>query len=138
MKYGITGEGVYVRNGAGDSFDKIINEKATSALNSTQFITIDYSTVVYEECTKNGWSWIRVVDPSFLEESHKGWVESKFLIKFQEVDRHKSTGIDEVEKNYSNITGTNCAEITVSESNNTMSMQQAKMACMTINNYLHK
>ena len=88
-KYNVLGSGINVLQGPGASFDKIINEKATRVLEKTTYITIDDTTTVIEECTKNGWSWIRVIDPDWLQISHIGWVESRFLDKGQDYGSDK-------------------------------------------------
>lgn len=88
-KYNILGSDINVRKGPGTSYDKIINQKATSILETTQYITVDDTTTVFEECTKDDWSWIRVVDPDWLKDSHRGWVASKFLDKGQDIGGDK-------------------------------------------------
>lgn len=84
-KYNVLGSGVNVRKGPGTSYEKIINQKATSILKTTQYISIDDTTTVFEECSKDDWSWIRVIDPDWLQDSHRGWVASKFLDKGQDI-----------------------------------------------------
>lgn len=82
-KYNVVGSGINVRSGPGTNHDKIINQKATSILKKTQYITIDDSTIVFEECTNGEWSYIRVLEPDWLRDSHRGWVHGKFLDKGQ-------------------------------------------------------
>lgn len=81
----VTGSNIYVRAGPGEKFDKIINQKATSILKRTEYITIDNSVKVNEECTQSGWSKISVIELDWLRESHKGWVPSKAL-RDQKID----------------------------------------------------
>nr|VFJ48389.1 MAG: hypothetical protein BECKDK2373B_GA0170837_102035 [Candidatus Kentron sp. DK] len=88
-KYNVLGSGINVRKGPGASYEKIINQKATSILKTTQYISIDDTTTVFEECTKDGWSWIRVIDPDWPQDSHRGWVESKFLDKGKDIGGDK-------------------------------------------------
>jgi len=88
-KYNVLGSGIIVRKGPGTNYDKIINQKATSILKTTQYISIDDTTTIYEECTKDGWSWIRVIDPDWLQNSHRGWVASKFIDKGQDIGGDK-------------------------------------------------
>ena len=90
-KLNVIGSGIGIRSGPDASFDKIINQKASSIMKSTQYISIDDTTTVFEECTKGGWSWIRVVEPDWLQDSHKGWVESKYLDKGQDIGGDKYT-----------------------------------------------
>ena len=82
-QYHVIGSGIDVRKGPSADYDKIVNQKATDILKTTQYISIDSSTVVFEECTKVGWSWIRVLKPYWLQSSHRGWVLTKFLDKGQ-------------------------------------------------------
>ena len=77
--YKIDGSNINVRKGPGTNFDKIINQKASSILKRTHYIAIDKSVTVYEECSQGAWSKIRVTDPDWLSQSHRGWVASRFL-----------------------------------------------------------
>ena len=74
-----TGSEILLRTGPSEKFEKIINQKASSLVGKTWFISIDKSVTVYEECTQSGWSKIRVTEPEWLRESHRGWVPSKAL-----------------------------------------------------------
>lgn len=80
-RFKIKGEDIAIRTGPGKQFDKIVNQKATNVLGSTHYLTVDYSCVVEEKEISDKWSRIIVVDPSWLTESHKGWIETKYLIK---------------------------------------------------------
>lgn len=84
-QYNVIGAEIDVRKGPGAEYEKIVNQKATDFLETTIFTQIDYSTVVFEECTKGEWSWIRVLEPDWLQNSHRGWVLSKHLDKGQEI-----------------------------------------------------
>lgn len=84
-QYNVIGWGINIRKGPGTNFDKIVNQKATDILKSTRYISIDDTTVVFEECSKGEWSWIRVLQPDWLQDSHRGWVFSKFLDKGQDI-----------------------------------------------------
>lgn len=72
-------DSVNVRSGPGTDYPKLVNKKASAALKGTHYITVDSSTVLFEECTKDGWSWIRVTEPDWLRESHRGWISSQFF-----------------------------------------------------------
>ncbi|MFQ5561296.1 MAG: hypothetical protein ACE5FU_12035 [Nitrospinota bacterium] len=76
-KYNVIGSSINVRKGPGTNYERIINQQAKK----TEYIMIDDSVTVFEECTKGVWSKICVVDPDWLRESHQGWVASKFLDK---------------------------------------------------------
>ena len=63
--------------------DKIPNDavKGMNVPDRFKFCNIDDSALVHEECTYKDWSWVRVVEPIHLAKSHRGWVESKYLMK---------------------------------------------------------
>jgi len=77
--YKINGSEINVRKGPGINFNKIVNQKATKILKKTHYITLDNSVTVVEECSQGKWSKIRVTNPSYLSQSHRGWIASKFL-----------------------------------------------------------
>ncbi len=81
LKLRVSGQNINLRLGPGTNYGKIINQKASKILKSTQYAKIDKSVTVIEECTKSGWSKIQVVDPDWLSETHRGWVATKFLKK---------------------------------------------------------
>jgi|GEM_PF-3513923 len=58
--------------------DKIVNEKATKILGSTQYQTIDNSTTVQIQCVDGDWARVQVQTPEWLRE-HVGWVERSAL-----------------------------------------------------------
>jgi hypothetical protein len=80
-EYKVIGWGHNIREGPGTSYDKIVDEKASRALKKTKYITIDDTVTVYEECTVSDWSRIRVVEPAWFTDSHRGWVPSNCLDK---------------------------------------------------------
>ena len=82
--FGINDDDILIRNGPGRNFDKLVNEKATEVMNTTQYKTVDNSCKVRVDETKDGWSKIVVVEPSWLTESHQGWIETKYIIKNEE------------------------------------------------------
>ncbi len=77
--YKVNGSGINVWTGPGTSFDRIVNQKATRIMEKTHYVTIDNSVTVFEECSQGKWSKIRVTDPDYLSQSHRGWVLSKVL-----------------------------------------------------------
>jgi len=81
--YKVSGSDINVYSGPGTNYDKIINQKASSILKKNIYVTIDNTVTVLEECTQGEWSKIRVTDPDWLSNSHRGWVLSKFLRKKQ-------------------------------------------------------
>ncbi len=77
--YKVNGSGINIMSAPGGSGKKLVNEKATAVLGSTQYLTIDNSITVKEECSESGWSKVGVTDPEWLKDSHIGWVPSKVL-----------------------------------------------------------
>ena len=75
-----------LRNGPGKKSEKIINETATSMSTVTQYMGLDDSVTINEECTNNGWSLVRVIKPAYLKDSYHGWVESKYIDKGQSTE----------------------------------------------------
>jgi hypothetical protein len=77
--YKVSGEDIDVRHGPSIEFSKIVNQKASRILKSTHYISIDSSVTVIEQCTQGKWSKIRVTEPDYLSQSHRGWVPSNVL-----------------------------------------------------------
>lgn len=75
----VNGTDVVLRAGPSTTTEKLVNEKASAILHSTEYLTIDKSVTVREECTQGGWSRVRVTDPDWLRDSHFGWVASTAL-----------------------------------------------------------
>ena len=78
-EYRIQGEEVDVYLGPGTDYSKVVNEKATRILKKINYIHVDNTVTVIEECSVPAWSRIRVIDPSYLSDSHRGWIETRFL-----------------------------------------------------------
>lgn len=87
-KFGISGEGIELRMGPGTNYDKVINEKTSKILKKTIYASVDYSVKVVEEETKGNWSKIKVIEPSYLI-YHKGWIQSKYIIKKGQTEKVK-------------------------------------------------
>jgi len=81
----VNGTSINVRTGPGISYEKVVNKKTTKILKKTVYVSIDDTVTVFEECTKDNWSKIRVIEPDYLSKSHQGWVASRFLRKKQQV-----------------------------------------------------
>ena len=75
--YDIDGEDIFIRRGPSEKFDRIVNEKASSVSTVTQYIQVDYSVKVIIIETNGNWSKIKVVDPSWLTDTHIGWIPTK-------------------------------------------------------------
>ena len=60
--------------------ERKINNKATSVIGETTYLSIDNSTRVFVECLlpSNNYAYVRVVNPDYLQE-HRGWVNASSL-----------------------------------------------------------
>lgn len=71
--------GAVLHSAPDQNSDKLINEKATQITKTVKFLNIDQTTTVLEECTQGVWSRVRVKEPTWLKDSHIGWVPSGSL-----------------------------------------------------------
>jgi hypothetical protein len=78
--YTLTENGIILRAGPGEQYEKIINEKASQIIKDTEYAEVDKSVLVDIEEVNQQWSKIRVVRPDWLTDSHVGWVQTKYLI----------------------------------------------------------
>lgn len=76
----ITGSEHYLLARPASGAEKKINNKATSALGETQYLSVDNSTRVFVECLlpSSNYAYVRVVNPDYLQE-HRGWVTASAL-----------------------------------------------------------
>lgn len=75
----VNGSGVVLYAEPNPKSEKLINQKATQILKTTEYLTIDNTVTVVEECNQRGWSKVRVTEPDWLRDSHIGWVQSTSL-----------------------------------------------------------
>ena len=75
----VNGSGVVLRAAPNARSEKLINQTATQILKSTEYLTIDNTVTVVEECNQGDWSRVRVTEPDWLRDSHIGWVPSSSL-----------------------------------------------------------
>lgn len=75
----VNGSNVVLRSAPNAKSEKLINQKATQIMKSTQYLTIDNTVTVVEECNQGDWSKVRVTEPDWLRDSHIGWVPSSSL-----------------------------------------------------------
>lgn len=75
----VNGADVVLRSAPNAKSEKLINQKATQVMKSTQYLTIDNTVTVVEECNQGDWSRVRVTEPDWLRDSHIGWVPSSSL-----------------------------------------------------------
>ncbi len=81
----ITEDEVSLFRGPGTNYDRVKNEKTSRILNKTIYASVDTSVIVFVECSKDDWSYVRVIDPAYLSESHRGWIQSKYLEKTKNI-----------------------------------------------------
>ncbi|RFM35136.1 SH3 domain-containing protein [Chitinophaga silvisoli] len=85
--YTLTENGIILRAGPGEQYEKIINEKASQIIKDTEYAEVDKSVLVNVEEVNQQWSKIRVVRPDWLTDSHVGWVQTKYLIDPENVPK---------------------------------------------------
>lgn len=78
--YEIQGKNIFMRDGPGTNYKKLVNQKATDAIGETQYMQVDYTCTVTIEEEKNNWAKVRIVDPSHLSATHYGWIPLKNII----------------------------------------------------------
>ncbi|PQV53405.1 hypothetical protein [Paraburkholderia sp. BL21I4N1] len=81
--YSVNGQNILLLAAPKAGAAKLVNEKATSIMHTTQYMAIDNSVTVNEQCTQGPWSRVQVTDPDFLSVTHIGWVPSSALRKPQ-------------------------------------------------------
>ncbi|MGU3377133.1 hypothetical protein [Chryseobacterium sp. M5A1_1a] len=79
--YDIKGKSIFLRDGPGENYKNLVNQKATDAIGETQYMQVDYTCTVSIEEEKNNWAKVRVSDPSHLSATHYGWIPLKNIIK---------------------------------------------------------
>lgn len=83
--YDIAGENIFLREGAGVKYKKLINKKATDITGETQYMQVDYTCTVVIEEEKGDWAKIKIIDPSHLSSTHIGWIPAKNIIRNDEI-----------------------------------------------------
>jgi len=79
---GLTEDEIILYDAPNDKANKIINRKATAALGTTEYISVDTSCKVKVIELQSDWVKVQVVDPEWLKESHIGWTKNIFLEGF--------------------------------------------------------
>ena len=79
---GLTEDDIILFDAPNDKANKIVNRKATAALGTTEYISIDTSCKVKVIEMQNDWVKVQVVDPEWLKDSHIGWTKNIFLEGF--------------------------------------------------------
>lgn len=81
--YSVNGQDVTLRAAPKAEAAKLVNQKATSITHTTQYMSIDNSVTVTEQCTQGKWSRVQVTDPEWLHDTYIGWVPTSALRKPQ-------------------------------------------------------
>ncbi|MCY0389926.1 hypothetical protein OVY01_22565 [Robbsia sp. Bb-Pol-6] len=81
--YSINGQDVPLLASPKAGAAKLINEKATALSHTTQYMDVDGTTTVTEQCTMGIWSRVQVTDPEWLSDTYIGWIPTQALRKPQ-------------------------------------------------------
>ena len=64
---------------------KLVNQKSTEYFGELNYLSIDKSCEVCVIDTVDGWSKVKVINPSWFSETHIGWVKNEIIKEKQEV-----------------------------------------------------
>lgn len=78
VKVNVKGSGHELRSAPSGSADRLINQKATKILGSTEYHSIDSSTEVQIQCESGDWVRVQVTKPEWLTHV-RGWVKRDVL-----------------------------------------------------------
>jgi hypothetical protein len=78
-KYKIQGENI-IQKEPSISSERLVNTKATEIFNKTMYAKVDRSTIVVVEDISGYWAKIRVTEPEWLSNTHKGWIMAYNII----------------------------------------------------------
>jgi hypothetical protein len=87
---------LYKKNGS--EMIPIVNEKYKKMTGKTDYLSVDSSTSVVEECVNGEFSYIRLTSPDYLVETHKGWIKQSDLDKGQALENEYDRYISELVK----------------------------------------
>ncbi len=74
-EYGLRADSIYAYYGPDKKYGRIVNEKASKMLGSTEYITFDTSTKIVEKCRFRDYSYVIIANSEELVSSHKGWIK---------------------------------------------------------------
>lgn len=77
--YKLIGENIIIYTGPGESFDKLINKKATEIIGETQYCNADHTFLVEIVEQKGEWTNIRTIQPEHLRSTYNGWIQTKYI-----------------------------------------------------------
>ncbi|MDQ6479997.1 SH3 domain-containing protein [Dyadobacter sp. LHD-138] len=91
--FGIKKDELFLRKEPSLKGQKIVNQKATEALRETHYISVDKSVKVKILEKEKGWVKIQVMEPDWLQYTHIGWIEDKYLGSFDEINPKRSAPV---------------------------------------------
>jgi len=78
-EYYVNGNEISLMAEPNSDSEKLINQTATEATGTTQYMEVDSSCKIYEICKYGDWSKIQVIVPDWLKDTHIGWINNKYL-----------------------------------------------------------
>ncbi len=84
--YRIENNGVIIRKGPGENFEKLINEKVTQNSKKIYYAQVDKSVTVKINEIKGSWANIQVIEPDWLTETHVGWIPAEYILGENKTD----------------------------------------------------
>lgn len=76
----------------------IVNEKYKGMTGKIDYLSVDSSTKLVEECVDGDFSYIRVTAPDYFVDTHKGWIKQADLDKGQALENEYDRYISQIVK----------------------------------------
>lgn len=76
----------------------IVNEKYKEMTGKIDYLSVDSSTKLVEECVDGDFSYIRVTAPDYFVDTHKGWIKQADLDKGQALENEYDRYISQIVK----------------------------------------
>lgn len=76
----------------------IVNEKYKEMTGKIDYLSVDSSTKLVEECVDGDFSYIRVTAPDYFVDTHKGWIKQADLDKGQTLENEYDRYISQIVK----------------------------------------
>ena len=76
----------------------IVNEKYKGMTGKIDYLSVDSSTKLVEECVDSDFSYIRVTAPDYFVDTHKGWIKQADLDKGQALENEYDRYISQIVK----------------------------------------
>lgn len=78
----------------GNEMTPIVNDTYKKKTGETDYLSVDSSVEIIEECVMGEFSYIRLTSPDYLVNTHKGWIKQTNLDKGQDLDDPYIRSID--------------------------------------------